>query len=116
LLALEYDPIAQGQTNSDKRKSDGVFGCVLDDRPDVGLEIASGMIDRSEKVLIYSATLAIGSTGSLESFSWLVDDLRNVDLAKIEEAIEEMGKLDAVVQSKMKEVFLDHILPLNEVA
>ena len=25
LLALEYDPIAQGQTNSDKRKSDGVF-------------------------------------------------------------------------------------------
>ena len=116
LLALEYDPIAQGQTNSDKRKSDGVFGCVLDDRPDVGLEIASGMIDRSEKVLIYSSALAIGSTGSLESFSWLMDDLRNVDLAKIEEAIEEMGKFDVVVQSKMKEVFLDHILPLNEVA
>ncbi len=116
LLALEYDPIAQGQTNSDKRKSDGVFGCVLDDRPDVGLEIASGMIDRSEKVLIYAATLAIGSTGSLESFSWLMDDLRNVDLAKIEEAIEEMGKFDVVVQSKMKEVFLDHILRLNEVA
>ena len=57
LLALEYDPIAQGQTNSDKRKSDGVFGCVLDDRPDVGLDIASGMIDRSEKVLVYSAAL-----------------------------------------------------------
>jgi len=46
----------------------------------------------------------------------LMDDLRNVDLAKIEEAIEEMGKFDVVVQSKMKEVFLDHILPLNEVA
>ena len=65
LLALEYDPVAQGQTNSDKRKSDGVFGCVLDDRPEVGLDIASGMIDRSEKVLVYSAALAVGSAGSL---------------------------------------------------
>ena len=44
-------------------KPDGVFGCVLDDRPEVGLDIASGMIDRSEKVLIYSAALAVGSSG-----------------------------------------------------
>ncbi len=116
LLALEYDPIAQGQTNSDKRKSDGVFGCILDDRPDVGLDIASGMIDRSEKVLIYSAALAVGSTGSLESFSWLIDDLKDADFEQIEEAIEEMGKFDVVVQSKLKEVFLDYILPLKEPA
>ena len=116
LLALEYDPIAQGQTNSDKRKSDGVFGCVLDDRPDVGLDIASGMIDRSEKVLVYSAALAVGSAGSLKSFSWLTDDLKNSDFEQIEAAIEEMGKFDVVVQSKLKEVFLDHILPLREAA
>ena len=116
LLALEYDPIAQGQTNSDKRKSDGVFGCVLDDRPDVGLEIASGMIDRSEKVLVYSAALAVGNSGSLESFSWLINDLKKADFGQIEEAIEEMGKFDVVVQSKLKEVFLDHILPLKEAA
>jgi tetratricopeptide (TPR) repeat protein len=116
LLALEYDPIAQGQTNSDKRKSDGVFGCVLDDRPDVGLEIASGMIGRSEKVLIYSAALAVSSAGVLENFSWLIDDLKNADFGKIEEAIEEMGKFDVVVQSKLKEVFLDYVLPLREAA
>ena len=116
LLALEYDPIAQGQTNSDKRKSDGVFGCVLDDRPDVGLDISSGMIDRSEKVLVYSAALAVASTGSLQNFSWLIEDLKNADFAQIEEAIEEMGKFDVVVQSKLKEVFLDYILPLKEVA
>jgi len=88
----------------------------LDDRPGVGFDIASGMIDRSEKVLIYSAALAVGSSGSLESFSWLIDDLRNADFAQIEEAIEEMGKFDVVVQSKLKEVFLDYILPLKEVA
>ena len=116
LLALEYDPVAQGQTNSDKRKSDGVFGCVLDDRPEVGLDIASGMIDRSEKVLVYSAALAVSSAGSLENFSWLIDDLKDANFEQIEEAIEEMGKFDVVVQSKLKEVFLDHILPLREVA
>ena len=116
LLALEYDPIAQGQTNSDKRKSDAVFGCVLDDRPDVGLDIASAMIDRSEKVLVYSAALAVANSGSLESFSWLIDDLKKADFGQIEEAIEEMGKFDVVVQSKLKEVFLDHILPLKEAA
>ena len=115
-MALEYDPIAQGQTNSDKRKSDGVFGCVLDDRPDVGLEIASGMIGRSEKVLIYSAALAVSSAGVLENFSWLIDDLKKADFGKIEEAIEEMGKFDVVVQSKLKEVFLDYVLPLREAA
>tara|TARA_B100001057_G_scaffold6728_1_gene6121 strand:- start:303 stop:2096 length:1794 start_codon:yes stop_codon:yes gene_type:complete len=116
LLALEYDPIAQGQTNSDKRKSDSVFGCVLDDRAEVGLDIASGMIERSEKVLIYSAALAVGRAGSLQNFSWLIDDLKNADFPQIEEAIEEMGKFDVVVQSKLKEVFIDHILPLREAA
>ena len=113
---MEYDPIAQGQTNSDKRKSDGVFGCVLDDRPQVGLDIASTMIERSEKVLVYSAALAVSSTGALENFSWLIDDLKDANFEKIEEEIEEMGKFDVVVQSKLKEVFLDYILPLRKAA
>ena len=50
------------------------------------------------------------------SFSWLIDDLKKADFGQIEEAIEEMGKFDVVVQSKLKEVFLDHILPLKEAA
>jgi hypothetical protein len=74
------------------------------------------MIDRSEKVLVYSAALAVGSVGSLKNFSWLTDDLKNSDFEQIEAAIEEMGKFDVVVQSKLKEVFLDHILPLREAA
>jgi hypothetical protein len=74
------------------------------------------MIGRSEKVLIYSAALAVSSAGVLENFSWLIDDLKNADFGKIEEAIEEMGKFDVVVQSKLKEVFLDYVLPLREAA
>jgi nitrate reductase NapAB chaperone NapD len=52
----------------------------------------------------------------LKNFSWLTDDLKNSDFEQIEAAIEEMGKFDVVVQSKLKEVFLDHILPLREAA
>ena len=39
-----------------------------------------------------------------------------IKLHTIEEAIEEMGKFDVVVQSKLKEVFLDYVLPLREAA
>ena len=42
--------------------------------------------------------------------------MKNADFGKIEEAIEEMGKFDVVVQSKLKEVFLDYVLPLREAA
>ena len=40
----------------------------------------------------------------------------DANFEQIEEAIEEMGKFDIVVQSKLKEVFLEHILPLKEAA
>jgi nitrate reductase NapAB chaperone NapD len=52
----------------------------------------------------------------MQNFSGLTDDLKNSDFEQIEAAIEEMGKFDVVVQSKLKEVFLDHILPLREAA
>ncbi len=31
-MALEIDPVPQGQINSDKRKSDAAFACFLDDK------------------------------------------------------------------------------------
>ena len=37
---MEYDPVPQGQTNGDKRKRDAVFACLMDDRVDLGLELA----------------------------------------------------------------------------
>jgi adenylate cyclase len=111
LLALEYDPVAQGQTNSDKRKSDAVFGCLMDDRADLGLKIAEEIDQKSAQTLIFIAGLAVSKVGSIRPYQWLTDDLKNVDLDDIEAAIEEMGKYDVVVQSTLREVFLDHIAP-----
>lgn len=111
LLALEYDPIAQGQTNSDKRKSDVVFGCLLDDRPELGLKIASEISSCSAKVVLYAATLAVDISGSIESYSWLISDIRKSKKEEMIAEIEQMGKVDVVLQSKMKEVYFDKILP-----
>ena len=113
LLALEYDPVAQGQTNSDKRKSDAVFGCLLDDRAELGLSIAEEIDERSEQVLLYAAGLAVSKDGSIDAYVWLVDNLKEADSDKIELAIEEMGKYDVVVQSTLREVFLDYITPMK---
>ena len=113
LLALEYDPIAQGQTNSDKRKSDAVFGCLLDDRVELGLSIAEEIDERSAQILLYTAALAVSKDGTIGSYPWLVSDIKKVELDSIEAAIEDMGKYDVVVQSTLREVFLDHISPIK---
>ncbi len=111
LLALEYDPIAQGQTNSDKRKSDAVFGCLLDDRPELGLKLASEISSYSAQVVLYAATLAIDFSGSLESYSWLISNIQKSKKEEMITEIEKMGKIDVVLQSKMKEVYFEKILP-----
>ena len=113
LLALEYDPIAQGQTNSDKRKSDAVFGCLLDDRVELGLSIAEEIDERSAQILLYTAGLAVSKDGTIGSYPWLVSDIKKAELDSIEAAIEDMGKYDVVVQSTLREVFLDHISPIK---
>ena len=113
LLALEYDPVAQGQTNSDKRKSDAVFGCLMDDRVELGLELAEEIEACSENILLFAAALSVAKHGSLEPCPWLIKDLKTCNFEGLEAAIEEMGRYDVVVQSKLREVFLDHVAKLQ---
>jgi len=113
LLALEYDPVAQGQTNSDKRKSDAVFGCLMDDRVELGLELAEEIEACSENILLFAAALSVAKHGSLEPCPWLIKDLKTCNFEGLEAAIEEMGKYDVVVQSTLREVFLDHVAKLQ---
>ena len=113
LLAMEYDPVPQGQTNGDKRKRDAVFACLMDDRVDLGLELAEAIEERPENTLLYAAAMAVAKAGSLEGFGWLVADLKNAKGSEMESVIEEMGKYDVVIQSTLREVFLDHITKLR---
>ena len=114
LLALQYDPIAQGQTNSDKRKSDAVFGCLLDDRPELGLKIASEMYSRSAKDVLYAATIAIGVSGSFDLYPWIELDIQKSIKEELVAEIEQMEKIDLVLKNKMMEVYIVNILPLCE--
>ena len=55
----------------------------------------------------------MAKAGSLEGFGWLVADLKNAKGSEMEAVIEEMGKYDVVIQSTLREVFLDHITKLR---
>ena len=113
LLALEYDPVAQGQTNSDKRKSDAVFGCLMDDRVELGLELAEEIEERSVPTLLYAAALAVSKHSKLDGLDWLLNDIKAASTDDIEAAIEEIGKYDVVVQSTLREIYLDHITKMH---
>tara|TARA_B100001057_G_C22831306_1_gene943516 strand:- start:344 stop:2149 length:1806 start_codon:yes stop_codon:yes gene_type:complete len=113
LLAMEYDPVPQGQTNGDKRKCDSVFACLMDDRIDLGLELAEEIEDRPDSTLLYAASMALAKTGSLNGLKWLMEDLKQTQVNNIEAVIDEMGKYDVVIQSTLREVFLDHIAKLQ---
>ena len=63
--------------------------------------------------MLYAAGLAVSKDGSIDPYAWLVDDLKEADSDKVEAAIEEMGKYDSVVQSTLREVFLDYIAPMK---
>ncbi|MBT6533484.1 MAG: hypothetical protein HOM03_11010, partial [Marinovum sp.] len=116
LLALEYDPVPQGQTNGDKRKSDAVFACFMDDRIDLGLSLAEEIESRDARTLLCAAALAVDKFSSLNDVSWLVNDLKSTDAAGLEPVIDSFGQIDLVVQSTLREVFVDHMVPHCRIA
>ena len=85
----------------------------MDDRGELGLELAEEIEVCAENTLLFAAALSVAMHGSLGSYTWLVNDLRKANFEGIQAAIEEMGKYDVVVQSTLREVFLDHITKLQ---
>ena len=85
----------------------------MDDRGELGLSIAEEIDERSAQILLYTAALAVSNDGTIGSYPWLVSDIKKAELDSIEAAIEDMGKYDVVVQSTLREVFLDHISPIK---
>jgi adenylate cyclase len=116
LLALEYDPVPQGQSNSDKRKADAVFACFMDDRIELGLKIAEEIEVRNDQTLIFAAGLAAATSQSLVDFDWLLSDIKAADKSAIETTIDKMGKIDIVIQNKLREVYTEMVKPLMAAA
>ncbi|MGB0688238.1 MAG: adenylate/guanylate cyclase domain-containing protein [Paracoccaceae bacterium] len=116
LLALEYDPVPQGQTNSDKRKADAVFACFMDDRIDQGLALAEEIESRDGRTLLCAAALAVEKFSGLADVSWLLNDLKATDAASLEPVIDSFGQIDLVVQSTLREVFVEHMAPHCKIA
>ena len=50
---------------------------------------------------------------SINPYHWLVSDIKEADMDRIEAAIEEMGRYEVVVQSTLRKVFLYRIVPIK---
>ena len=104
LLALEIDPIPQGQMNSDKRKSDAVFACFLDEQYEHCLEIASDISTLAPITWLFAAAAYLALGQDLASSGFL---LRDPSKYADTDFVEEIGKLkleDRVVVNQLREL------------
>ena len=114
LKALEYDPVPQGQINSNKRKSDAVFACFMDDRIDLGLELAEQISEPSVRDVLYSTCLAVSKTGSVDEYPWLQKVIKASDQNAFTNIIDDMKNIDLVIYNTLLQVYNETILAAFE--
>jgi Tfp pilus assembly protein PilF len=114
LKALEYDPVPQGQINSNKRKSDAVFACFMDDRIDLGLELAEQISEPSVRDVLYSTCLAVSKTGGVDEYPWLQKVIKASDQNAFTDIIDDMKNIDLVIYNTLLQVYNETILAAFE--
>jgi tetratricopeptide (TPR) repeat protein len=114
LKALEYDPVPQGQINSNKRKSDAVFACFMDDRIDLGLELAEQISEPSVRDVLYSTCLAVSKTGGVDEYPWLQNVIKASDQNAFTDIIDDMKNIDLVIYNTLLQVYNETILAAFE--
>jgi len=110
LKALEYDPVPQGQINSNKRKSDAIFACFMDDRIELGLELAKQISELSVRDILFASCLAVSKSGGVEEYPWLTDAINSTDKNSYTNIINDMKNIDIVIYNTLLQVFNDTIL------
>ena len=110
LLALEIDPIPQGQVNSDKRRSDAVFACFLDEKYQQCLTIASEISNLAPITWLFavSAELALGQDPTSNTF--LKHDLGAYRDADFMEEISKLNLVDRVITGQLRETYSTRIV------
>jgi hypothetical protein len=88
----------------------------MDDRIELGLKIAEEIEVRNDQTLIFAAGLAAATSQSLVDFDWLLSDIKAADKSAIETTIDKMGKIDIVIQNKLREVYTEMVKPLMAAA
>ena len=114
LKALEYDPVPQGQINSNKRKSDAVFACFMDDRIDLGLELAEQISEPSVRDILYATGLAVSKTGGVDDYPWLQKAIKASDHNAFTDIINDMKNIDLVIYNTLLQVYNETILATSE--
>ena len=103
IRALEYDPVAQGQINSDKRKSDVVFASFMDGRDELCLKMAEELHSLDHKSALFAATAAHQMDKDLKEIDWLKNGLKKSTKSDFEGVIEGLKIKDLVITNTLRE-------------
>lgn len=104
LLALEFDPIPQGQFNSDKRRSDAVFACYMDEKYEQALTIAAEITELTPITWLLAMAAHLALRSDLPSSGFLVQDASKFFETDFVEEIEKLQLEDRVVVSQLREL------------
>ena len=112
ILALDYDPIAQGQTNSDKRKSDVVFACFMDGRDELCLKTAQEVHTLDHKTTLFAASAAYQMKKNIDELEWLKTRIKKSTKKDFEQIINNLQIKDLVIINTLRETLGSMILPI----
>jgi TolB-like protein len=105
LMALEIDPVPQGQINSDKRKSDAAFACFLDEKYEHCIQLASEISNLAPItwLLAVSSQLALGQEPAANRFN--TQDLTSYKSVDFSEEINKCKLEDRVIVGQLREIY-----------
>ncbi|MFB0940929.1 MAG: hypothetical protein QMB34_08295, partial [Paracoccaceae bacterium] len=112
LMALEIDPVPQGQINSDKRKSDAAFACFLNEKYEHCIQLASEISKLAPMTWLFavSSQLALGQEPATNRF--ITQDLTSYKSVDFSEEINKCKLADRVIVGQLRETYSTKIIDI----
>jgi hypothetical protein len=82
----------------------------MDDRIELGLELAKQISELSVRDILYASCLAVSKSGGIEEYQWLTDAINSTDKDSYTNIIDDMKNIDIVIYNTLLQVFNDTIL------
>ena len=111
-MALEIDPVPQGQINSDKRKSDAAFACFLNEKYEHCIQLASEISKLAPMTWLFavSSQLALGQEPATNRF--ITQDLTSYKSVDFSEEINKCKLADRVIVGQLRETYSTKIIDI----
>ena len=86
----------------------------MDDRIDLGLELAEQISEPSVRDILYATGLAVSKTGGVDDYPWLQKAIKASDHNAFTDIINDMKNIDLVIYNTLLQVYNETILATSE--